>query len=55
MNDFYSSQKLNIAQQPEIKWTCELAPNFFLHLPSAPNAFHRWMQEKILGFKWRRK
>lgn len=48
MNDFYSNQKLNIAQQPEIKWTCELAPNFFLHVPTAP-------QEKILGFKWRRK
>ena len=37
-------------------WRCELSPNHYWYYPEGgqPNAFHRFAQRIVLGFKWER-
>lgn len=42
--------------QPKYGWTVEIAPGFILSIVKGkqPNAFWRWMQFLVLGFRWKR-
>lgn len=36
------------------EWALKITPDFSIQLQYAPNAFWRFMQHAILGFKWER-
>lgn len=50
------NQKLYIAKEPEFAWKCELISEIILSVEEGkqPNAFHRFMQRLVFGFKWSR-
>lgn len=41
---------------PVYAWKCQMSPNYFRYVEkgSQLNAFHRLMQQLILGFRWER-
>ena len=48
-------RKAFIIPEPVYEWSVTIASHTFVTLKGhEPNAFHRWMQEKLLGFKWRK-
>ena len=53
-NEAFEFHHLNV---PDYEWECHINQNFVLNVEKgkAPNAFHRFMQKLILGFRWVRK
>ena len=41
-----------IIENPDYKWKLEVCSGFNIMTKQAPNRFHRYMQEKVFGFKW---
>lgn len=49
------SKKVFISPEPIYDWSVMIGSHTYqTRRGYEPNAFHRWMQEKLLGFKWRR-
>lgn len=48
-------EQVFIAPEPIYDWSVTIGSHTFqTRKGREPNAFHRWMQEKLLGFKWKR-
>lgn len=55
-NDYYKNEGFvfDHIQAPKYEWKCFINHNtyFCFEEGKQPNAFHRFMQKLILGFKW---
>lgn len=50
----YPAGIFKFQQPPRNRWRCRVGYMTYLHVPQAPNWFHRQMQRLAFGYVWER-